>query len=216
MKEGSLTKKALGIIQNRGQSGAAQARQKILKTQYDDGAVAEALHYYAKAVLPKVLPIFPALIVLSSKAVGVIPENAEKVAAALMQITASGDIHDDIVDNSTEKFGRKTLVGKYGKDIALLAGDALLTQGVTELQNECANLPWAQRKVIADCIAASMVEIIKAEAAENSLWHKSNVSPKEFLEVIRLKGGVAELHCRIGGLIGGGTQEAVEQSGTSR
>ncbi len=55
-----------------------------------------------------------------------------------------------------------------------------------------------------------MVEIVKAEAIETSLWHKSNVSPKEYFEVIELKGGVAELHCRIGGIIGGGDEETID------
>ncbi len=74
---------------------------------------------------------------LSSKAVGAIPKNLQSVATAMLLITSSGDIHDDIVDNSSRKFSRKTVVGKYGKEIALLAGDMLLIQGMTLLQNEC-------------------------------------------------------------------------------
>ncbi|MCL4430184.1 MAG: hypothetical protein M1167_05470, partial [Chloroflexi bacterium] len=53
-------------------------------------------------------------------------------------------------------------------------------------------------------------EIVKAEAIETSLWHKENVTPEEYFEVIRMKGGVAEFHCKIGAIIGGGDQEAID------
>jgi geranylgeranyl pyrophosphate synthase len=210
MNDSSLTQKAFGIIQNHGQPALAQATKKILKSPYDEGIVCEALHYYAQTVLPKVLPIFPALISLSSNACSATPVNSSSLATAMMLITSSGDIHDDIVDNSTRKFATKTVVGKYGKDVPLLAGDLLLTQGMTMLQNECGGLSGKQRKAVFDLVAASMVEIVKAEALEMSLWHKATVLAEEYFEVIRLKGGVAELHCRIGGIVGGGNREAVD------
>ena len=210
MKETSLTKNAIGIIQRIGQSPLAEASKKILSNRYDDGILCEALHYYAQEVLPNVLPIFPALMALSSRAVGAIPENSQSISIAMLLITSSGDIHDDIVDNSKEKFTKKTLFGKYGKDIALLAGDLLLIQGMTVLQNECSNLSAKQRKTIANSIAEAMLEIVKAEALEISLWHKSNVTPEEFFEVIQLKGGVAEFHCKLGGIVGGGSMVDIE------
>ena len=205
----SLTQNALDIVCRNGQFALARASEKILANQYDDGIIRQALHYYAKNTLPRVLPIFPALVTLSCKAVGATSENLRSVATSILLVTSSGDIHDDIVDNSSRKFSRKTIVGKYGKDIALLAGDVLLVQGMTALQNEC-DLSTKQRKTIADSVAASMVEIVKAEAMEISLWQKTNVTPEEYFDVIRLKGGVAELHCRIGGIIGGGNEEAID------
>jgi len=118
------------------------------------------------------------------------------------------------VDNSTKKFGKETLVGKFGKDVALLAGDALLTHGLTSVQKECDMLPKERKLAIADLIATSMFEIIKAEALENTLWRKKNVTPKEYFGVIELKGGVAELHCKVGGLIGGKNQDAITRLGS--
>jgi geranylgeranyl pyrophosphate synthase len=209
MTEPSITQNALDIVCRNGQFALARACEKILTSPYDDGTVCEALHYYAQTVLPNVLPIFPALIYLSSKASGAIPKNLQSVVTAMLLITSSGDIHDEIVDNSTRKFSRKTVVGKYGKDIALLAGDLLLVQGMTALQNEC-NLSNEQKKTLLDLVAASMFEIVKAEAREASLWQKANVMPEEYFEVIRLKGGVAELHCKIGGIIGGGDEETID------
>jgi geranylgeranyl pyrophosphate synthase len=209
MKAGALTHKAMSIIQGEGQTALAQAYQKILQSRYDDGKIREALHYYAEAVLPKVLPIFPALINLSSKAVGGTPENRSLIASAMMLITASGDIHDDIVDNSKTKFERKTLFGRYGRDLALLAGDVLLVQGLAAIHETCEPL-GEQGKEIPNLIAAAMVEIAKAEAIESALWRESSVEPESVFEVMRLKGCVAELHCVIGGLIGCGTQQQIQ------
>jgi heptaprenyl diphosphate synthase len=210
MNECSLTQKAISIIQSRGHLAQSKACNTILQTQYDQGTVCEALHYYAKDVLPRVLPIFPALISLSSRAFGATPKKTNPVAAAMLLVTASGDIHDDIVDNSTKKFAAQTIMGKYGRDTALLAGDVLLVQGIAALQNECCSLPSGTGQKISDLVCSAMFELAKAEAIETSLWQKRKVSPQEYFEVIRHKGAVAELHCRVGGLIGGAEKENLE------
>jgi heptaprenyl diphosphate synthase len=207
MQAGQLTQKALHEIQSRGESALQQACKLIFESQYDKGAICEALHFYASDVLPGVLPIFPALIHLSSRAVGKSLSNTDSVAAAMLLITASGDIHDDIVDNSKGKFGKKTVVGKYGKQTALLAGDLLLTQGFTTLLDAYKNLPAARQSEIMYSVHSAMVEIVAAEALESTLWRKKLVMHSEFFEVFRLKAGVAELHCRIGGLLAGADPE---------
>ena len=212
MKSTSLTEQALKTINLRGTFALAEASRKIIETFHGNDVVSDALNYYAKGVFPKVLPIFPTLIYLSCKAVGGDPEKTKPVAAAMLLITASGDIHDDILDNSASKFERKTVFGKYGRDIALLAGDALLIQGSTYLQNNCEFLSSKQRRVIADLIAKAMFEIVQAEAIEVSLWKKTEVTPDEYFEVIKIKGGIAELHCRIGAIIGGADKKALDDT----
>lgn len=209
MQAGQLTQKALCAIQSIGQPALRQACKVILDSQYDNGAICEGLHFYAKEVLPKVFPIFPTLIHLSSRAVGKSQINTDPVAAAMLLITASGDIHDDIVDNSRGKFGRKTLVGKYGKQTALLAGDILLTRGFTALMEACKNQPASRQSEINASVNSAMVEIVAAEALELTLWRKKEVSPSEFFEVFRLKAGVAGLHCKIGGLLAGADNETL-------
>jgi len=209
MKVESLTEIAVEIIEKRGNFALAEASRQILQSRYDNGLVAEALKYYATAIFPKVLPIFPALIYLSCKAVGGKPEQTKSVAVAMLLITASGDIHDDIIDKSTSKYARKTAFGKYGKDIALLAGDVLLIQGMTLLQKSSESLPVAQRTEIADLVVQSMFELAEAEAFETCLWKKLNVTPEECFEVIKRKGSIAELHCRIGGIIGCADEKAL-------
>ena len=178
-----------------------QACQKILEFDYGNKEIGEALRNYAQTTLPRVLPIFPTLIRLSCEAVGGKPEKTKNVATAMTLITASGDIHDDIIDNSTHKFQKKTIFGRYGKEIALLAGDTLLIQGIA-LLNKCDDLSVEQKSNIIDLIAKSMFEMVKAEAFETMLRKKNKVTVGEYFETIKLKGSVAELQCRIGGIIG--------------
>ena len=210
MKSTSLKEKALNIIDKRGRTALEEASREILQNQFDGGVVSDALNYYAKEILPRVLPLFPALISLSCEAVGGQPEKTQSLATAMMLITASGDIHDDIIDKSTHKFGKKTLFGKYGSEVTLLAGDALLVQGMALFQNRCDSLSREQKQAISDLITKSMFEIAKAEAIETRLWKKANVTPQEYFEVIRLKGGIAEVQCRIGGVIGGADEKSLE------
>lgn len=210
MPSESLTEIAIDILDKRGKFVLNEASRQILQYRSDDGLVSEALRYYAKAIFPRVLPIFPALIYLSCKAVGGDPEKTKSLAIAMLLVTASGDIHDDIIDESPVKFNRKTLFGKYGRTVALLAGDALLVHGLLLLQNKCESLPIDQKKAITHLVTKAMFELAEAEATEICLWRKSNVTPKEYFEVIRHKGSVAELHCRIGGIVGCADEKALE------
>lgn len=209
MQIGPLTEIAIDIIDKRGKFASDEATKKILEHRYNDGIISEALNYYANTIFPRVLPIFPALINLSCKAVGGKPEETRPLAVAMMLITASGDIHDDIIDRSTSKFQRKTIYGKYGKDIALLAGDALLVYGMSLLQT-IEPLTIDQKEAITNLITKSMFELAEAEANETRLWKKDNVTPQEYFEVIRGKGSVAELHCRLGGILGRADDTSLE------
>jgi geranylgeranyl pyrophosphate synthase len=173
MKPKTLTEIAIGIIEKRGNFALVEASQQILQSTYDDGVISEALKYYAKMIFPRVLPIFPALIDLSCEAVGGKTEEAKSVAVPMLLITASGDIHDDIIDKSTKKYGRKTVFGKYGHEITLLAGDVLLTQGLSLFQKSSEFLSAEQRANVLSLITEAMFELAAAEASEICLWKKS-------------------------------------------
>ncbi len=196
----SLTQQALDIINRRGKTAVDRACQEITRYDYSSDIIGNALNFYSETTLSNILPLFPTLIYLSCKAVGGKPEKTTSLATAMMLITASGDIHDDIIDRSTHKLGRKTLFGMYGRNAALLAGDALLARGIA-LVNECEELSVEQRNVVVGLTAKSMLEMIKAESLETTLWKKEDVKPDEHFEVIRLKGSAAELQCIVGGIV---------------
>jgi geranylgeranyl pyrophosphate synthase len=204
------TETALSIMDKRGRSAVEKARLEILSLPYDGGVVSSALRYYADVTLPSVLPLFPTLISIACEASGGKNEKTEGISAAIMLITAAGDIHDDVIDKSKTKYSRKTVFGEFDYGTTILAGDALLVQGLTLLHRECEALTRKQRQSITMLIPEAFFEIGKGEAEEIQLMKKTDVTPREYFEVIRLKGAVAEAMCRIGGILGDADEETLE------
>jgi geranylgeranyl pyrophosphate synthase len=205
MNQEELENAAVEMVERRGRAAMEQAKQEILNTAYDYGVIASALKYYAQVNLPLVMPIFPALMSISydiSKTNKTPKVDVNSVASAMVLIAFSADIHDDIIDQSDIKYAKKTVCGKFGPGIALLAGDALLIQGNTLLHQACESLTVKQRKEISSLIPKALYEISTAEALEIRLSKKAIINPDEHFEIMRLKGVVAEIQCRIGGILG--------------
>ncbi len=204
---------AVEMVEGRGRAAMEKAKQEILNTTYDNGAIASALKHYAKVNLPLVMPIFPALMSIAydvAKQDKTPKADIESVAAAMVLIAFSADIHDDIIDQSDVKYSKKTVCGKFGPGIALLAGDALLIQGSTLLHQSCESLTARQRKEISSLIPKALYEISTAEALEITLSKKPVIDPDEYFEIMRLKGVVGEIQCRIGGILGEADEEILE------
>ena len=211
--ESELMEKVKEVIEKRGRAAIEQARQEILDSSCDGGAVSSALKYFAQVTLQGGLPVFPALISLSCEAVRGKTEKTTAIGAALTLIAGAADIHDDIIDQSTTKYSKKTVFGKFGSDVALLAGDALLMQGLMLLHRECESLPKEQRKAILSLIPSALFEISNAEAKETRLMRKLDTTPQEYFEIIRLKAVVPEVHCKIGAILGNANRASVEALG---
>ena len=211
--EPELTENFKGIIEKRGRGALEQAKHEILDSPYDGGVVSSALKYFAQVTLKDILPVFPALISLSCEAVGQKTEKTTSIGAALSLITGVADIHDDIIDKSAIKYSKQTVFGKFGSDIALLAGDALLMQGIMLLHRECESLPREQSRAILNLTHRALFEICNAEAKEIGLMKKLDTKPEEYFEVIRLKAVVPEVHCKIGGILGNTDEKTVQSLG---
>lgn len=201
------------LFEKNGQEAFDKAKTEILNSKYDGGQVSMALKYFAKSSLQNGLPVFPALLTLSCKATGKNSIKTAPVAASLSLIAWAADIHDDIIDQSLVKYAKKTVYGKFGSSIALLAGDALLIQGSSLLHKECETLTQQQKNTIIDLVSEALFKISKAEAKEVKIRKKPDLSPKEVFELIELKAVVPALHCKVGAILGQGTDQAIESLG---
>jgi heptaprenyl diphosphate synthase len=209
-----LTDQVMQVIEEKGRPAIEKARNEILTMQTREGEVTAALAHFAKVTLTGGLPVFPVLLTLSYEAVGGKTEKTTAVSAALTLMAGAADIHDDIIDQSEVKYSKKTVYGKFGRAVALLAGDALLIQGSTLLQQECEALTREQRTVILALIPEALFEISNAEAQESHLMKRLNANPREYLEIIRMKAVVPELHCKIGAIMGNASKANVEALGS--
>jgi geranylgeranyl pyrophosphate synthase len=212
--ESDLTEQVTEIIEEKGRVAIEKARNEILSMQTHGGEVTSALAHFAKVTLTGGLPVFPVLLTLSCEAVGGKTEKTTAVSAALTLMAGAADIHDDIIDQSKVKYSKKTVFGKFGASVALLAGDALLIQGSTLLQQECESLTRDQRTAILALIPEALFEISNAEAQESHLMKSLNAKPQEYLEIIRMKAVVPELHCKIGAIMGNASKANVEALGS--
>jgi geranylgeranyl pyrophosphate synthase len=147
---------------------------------------------------------------LSCEAVGGKKEAPIGIGAALTLLVEAANIHDDIIDQTLVKNKRKTTFGKYGQNVTVLAGDFLLFQASQLLSNECNALLVNQSKTILDLTSESLAKISKSAAKEAQMQKRFDVLPQDYLEIVKLRASVPQVHCMIGGILGGGTDSMVD------
>jgi geranylgeranyl pyrophosphate synthase len=149
---------------------------------------------------------------LTCEAVGGDPEATTNISSALVLLTGAADIHDDIIDQSITKDTKLTVFGKYGKDIAIIAGDVLWFKGMLMLNDACEPFP-TKKKAILELAKQAFFEIGSVEAKEANLRRNLDLQPEEYLDIIRMKVSIAEAAAKIGAIVGNGNAEQIESLG---
>jgi geranylgeranyl diphosphate synthase type I len=197
------------LLEKRGRKALEMARKTVLEEKIESKEVREALNYFMMEYWHDVAR--PALLSLACEAVGGDPKITTPIAIPMSLISGAIDIHDDIIDQSEVKDSRPTVFGKFGKDIALLVGDALLFKGFTLLYEAVQKgIPAEKVAVISDIIKKTFFELGEAEALELQFRGRTDITPEEYLNVVRKKAADVEAHTRISAILGDGTSEDVE------
>ena len=199
--------KAGQILLEKGRAAVSLARERVLREHVEHAPLREALRYFIEGWNDV---LHPALVSLACEAVGGKSEMTAKAGAALVLLAGGGDIHDDVIDESVVKGSEQTVFGKFGKDLAILTGDALLLEGVYVLHEACENLEAGSKKTILDLVKRAFLEISGAEAAEASMRGRIDIPKQQYLDIIHHKVAAGETATRIGALIGAGAPEEVE------
>jgi len=156
-----------------------------------------------------------ALMVLCCEAVGGDPATVLPAAKALVLSGGAFDLHDDIVDGSfirTDK-GALTTLGKYGPNVTLLTGDALLIEGLSQLYLLAKHMPLEKVSEIVRTIKNGLYELGSAEVDELELVRNVKVTPEMYLRIVKMKAADVESYTRVGAIAGGGTQEEIDALG---
>jgi geranylgeranyl diphosphate synthase type I len=211
-KQEEITEQLLKLLQERGKEGLELARKMISDEKIESKEVREALDYFMNEYWHDVTR--PALLSLVCEAVGGDPDITTPIAISMSLISGGIDIHDDIIDQSENKEDRPTVLGKFGKDIALLVGDALLFKGFTVLYTAVEKgVPAEQIAVISDIIKRTFFELGDAVALELQFRGRVDVTPEDYLCVVRKKAADVEACTRISAIVGGGSKEEIEALG---
>lgn len=197
------------LLKERGAKPLEMARKAILKEKIECKEVQEALEYFMTKCWQDLAR--PTLLSLGCEAVGGNPEATTSIAVALSLISGGIDIHDDVIDQSKTKRSVATVFGKFGKDIALLVGDALMFKGLTFLHKALKdNVSAEKATLIIDVVNGMFFELGDAEALELQLRGRVDITPEEYLQIVRKKAADVEAHTRISAIIGGGSRKEVE------
>jgi geranylgeranyl diphosphate synthase, type II len=157
----------------------------------------------------------PALVITTGEVFGA-PENALLPAAcALEMIHTYSLIHDDLpaMDNDDLRRGRPTNHKVYGEAMAILAGDALLTQAFITLTNlEGVSAETKVRLIAEVAQAAGTVNALIGGQVLDIQNEGRSVTAEELDAIHRAKTGALIRCCvRVGAIIGGASESELEQ-----
>jgi geranylgeranyl pyrophosphate synthase len=156
-----------------------------------------------------------ALMVMACLAVGGDARSVRQAAKGLVLAGGAFDLHDDIIDRSfvrSEK-GKKSIQGMYGVGPALLAGDALMIEGLIQL-SYMPGVPEGIARKAVKAIQDGLFELGSAEMEELRYVRNLDVTPRSYLHIVRMKGADVESYTRVGAILGGGSKKEIDALGT--
>jgi geranylgeranyl pyrophosphate synthase len=188
------------LFEQRGKEASEAARKAILeeaeRRRYEP--VKEALRYLAGYWRDTTRP---ALLSIACEAVGGNPKAADPIAAPLTLICEAVDLHDDVIDQSVKKKNHLTLYGKFGKDLTLLIGDALLFKGFKMLNEAEPRISHGKMQTILCVVKDLFFELGEAETLEMSFKYRLDVKSDEYLSMVKGKAADFEAYMRISAML---------------
>ncbi|MHA2403860.1 MAG: polyprenyl synthetase family protein [Candidatus Kariarchaeaceae archaeon] len=156
----------------------------------------------------------PALTSFACETVGGEPNSADTASLMIALAGAGIGVHDDIIDASTTKHTRKTILENHSKDEALIVGDLFIVKGLTLGRNLLRDTldPIIAVQVIA-LLDQFFTQLCEGELMEISYRNTIETSLNEYNNTLWKLGCCLEACTRIGGLMGGGSQTDVDALG---
>ena len=123
----------------------------------------------------------PLLLILIAKAYGDVNEKTKRAAVGVELLHTASLIHDDVVDDSSERRGQPSVNSLFNNKISVLVGDYLLSSsnGALASGGENASIISAMTEV---CATLSSGEILQIENISNT-----EVSEETYYEIIYRK-----------------------------
>ncbi|MEO7741952.1 MAG: polyprenyl synthetase family protein [Usitatibacter sp.] len=139
----------------------------------------------------------PALVLLAAKALGAEGSARHELAAVIEFIHTATLLHDDVVDESSLRRGRKTANAEFGNAPSVLVGDFLYSRAF-QMIVEVGSLRIM--KVLADATNV----IAEGEVLQLLNVHDADTDEEKYLRVIRFKTAkLFEAATQVGAILGG-------------
>ena len=144
----------------------------------------------------------PALVLLAANAFGATGPARHELAAVIEFIHTATLLHDDVVDESSLRRGRKTANAEFGNAASVLVGDFLYSRAF-QMIVEAGSLRIM--KVLADATNV----IAEGEVLQLLNVHDPDTDEESYLRVIRYKTAkLFQAACQVGAILGGADAEA--------
>lgn len=139
--------------------------------------VAEITHYIIASGGKR---LRPALLLLICGTLGHTQPDRHQLAAVIELIHTATLLHDDVVDASTLRRGKKTANEAFGNPASVLVGDFLHTRSF-QMMVECGNLQ------ILEILSNATNVIAEGEVMQLINMHDAQLQQEEYIDVIRSK-----------------------------
>lgn len=199
------------LLKEYGAEAVQKAKKSVLDELFVPDVISSALHYFVCDYWNDYTT--PTLLSLSHGAVRGDSKSLSNMASALILINGAIDIHDDIIDCSTEKDERLTLFGKFGKEIALLVGDALLVKGFLMFTKACRTLKEEKCEEIMSILKQGLFELGEGELMELKFRGIADVKPRDYLKAMKKKAADVEALMRLGAVLGNAKKSEIDALG---
>jgi octaprenyl-diphosphate synthase len=143
----------------------------------------------------------PALVILAGSHFGASKPHTHEAAAVIEFIHTATLLHDDVVDESDLRRGRRTANSQFGNAAAVLVGDFLYSRAF-QMMVEIGSMRVMQ------VLAEATNVIAEGEVLQLLNIHNSGTNEEEYLRVVRYK--TAKLFaaaCQVGAILGGASEQ---------
>jgi len=151
----------------------------------------------------------PCISMLSCETISGDAKKVMPLAIALELVHNFTLVHDDIMDKSHLRRNLPTVHVKFGEPTAIMAGDLLFAKAF-EAMNDISS-DFSVFKELNLSLVKCVEEICEGQQFDMEFEKRTNVTEKEYLEMIQKKTAVLFMFAAEGGgIVGGGTNEEVK------
>ena len=171
----------------------ARVDQVIRSRLNSDVALIEQISHYIIGAGGK--RIRPRLVLLLSQALGFRGDEQYELAATVEFIHTATLLHDDVVDESSLRRGRKTANALFGNAASVLVGDFLYSRAFQMMVS-------VDRMRVLDVLADATNVIAEGEVLQLLNMHDPDIAVEQYLKVIRFKTAkLFEASARLGAVL---------------
>lgn len=150
----------------------------------------------------------PSLLLMAADVFGGKASEAFAPAAGIEVFHNFTLLHDDVMDNSDTRRGRRSVFAKWGLNTAILSGDTMLTLA-TQLISQ---VPDNLLRAVLDAFNSMAIKVYEGQRLDMDFEQSEDVQLDHYIRMIKDKtGSLIGAACKIGALIGGASEKDADK-----